>query len=470
MALGLVMLLWCLSGFVMMYKPYPELDEAQQLATLEPLDLQQCCTALSLPSSNQSYSELSLQMLGSTPVLHLPASGNAYKINLQDGATIGVIDEQRAMELATRFSMRRELGSFKLLGQIHYDQWTVYGANNRHRPLYKFQADDPARTQWYISSATGEVIQHTTANERLWGYLGAVIHWLYPTLLRQNVPLWSQTVIWLTIAGIFLTSTGLYFGFKQYKTRRSGRRSPYRGLSAWHHYAGLFFGFLTLGWIASGLFSMNPWGLLAGEGAGMEQAQLRGSNLNSVEITGLLARLHDARLPAGTVRLEAHKVLGDPMLFAVDRKAKRTRLALDNLHPQPLPAVTLSRFAATLFQDTPFRAELLETEDHYYYSHHDNQLKLPVWRLMTEDGSGSRYYINPDNGRLIRKVDSARRMNRWLYNALHRGDFSALARSRPLWDLMMWTLLLGVTATCGTGFLMGMRRLGASRRSRRPLD
>src|SRR5690606_13806981 len=119
-------------------------------------------------------------------------------------------------------------------------------------------------------------IQHTTREQRVWGYLGAVIHWLYPTLLREHVQLWSQTVVWLTILGSFLTLTGLYFGFKQYKRRKDGRHSPYRGLSAWHHYAGVFFGILTLTWTFSGLFSMNPWGLLEGEGAGTEIAALRG--------------------------------------------------------------------------------------------------------------------------------------------------------------------------------------------------
>ena len=43
-AVGLVVTLWCLSGFVMMYVPYPELPRADRVAWLRPLDLGDCCT------------------------------------------------------------------------------------------------------------------------------------------------------------------------------------------------------------------------------------------------------------------------------------------------------------------------------------------------------------------------------------------------------------------------------------------
>ena len=108
------------------------------------------------------------------------------------------------------------------------------------------------------------VVQATTRGERFWNWLGAVPHWLYPTLLRQHTQVWSQIVIWLTIFGTFLTSLGLYIGIKQYKSRRSGRYSPYRGAALWHHYGGLVFGVMTLIWLVSGFFSMNPWGRARG--------------------------------------------------------------------------------------------------------------------------------------------------------------------------------------------------------------
>ena len=38
-AVGLLMTLWCLSGFVMMYQSFPELSNEQRLNGLEPLEL-----------------------------------------------------------------------------------------------------------------------------------------------------------------------------------------------------------------------------------------------------------------------------------------------------------------------------------------------------------------------------------------------------------------------------------------------
>lgn len=464
--LGVVMLLWCLSGFVMMYKAYPELDEAEQLATLGELDLSHCCTPPALPDTG--YLAADLQRHGTRTVLTLNTdSGQLLQYALDSGAPLAALDTAQAQQQAAAFAQTRGLGQFRLLERIHNDQWTVYGAYNPHRPLYKFAADDAAGTQWYVSSRDGSIVQHTTREERVWGWLGAVVHWLYPTLLREHVQAWSQTVIWLTIGGSLLTLSGLYFGFRQFKRRKDGRHSPYRGLSFWHHYSGVFFGILTLTWTFSGLFSMSPWGFLEGESAARELALLRGAPLSAQDLRALLVAVPaQAALPAGSVRLEARRVLGTPMLFAVARDGNRTRLDPGTLQPLPLPADTLQRAAQLLLPGADTRAELLTEADAYYYSHHE-QVQLPVWRIQREGSDAARYYLNPQNGALLRKMDSARRWNRWLFAALHRGDFSAVVRSRPVWDLFMWPLLLGVTATCATGVLMGLRRLLGRQRQRR---
>ena len=46
--------------------------------------------------------------------------------------------------------------------------------------------NDPAGTELYVSSTTGEVVLGTTRDERVWNYLGSVVHWIYPTVLRRN--------------------------------------------------------------------------------------------------------------------------------------------------------------------------------------------------------------------------------------------------------------------------------------------
>ena len=323
-------------------------------------------------------------------------------------------------------------------------------------------ADDGVGTQWYMSSRTGEVIQLTTREQRIWGYLGAVIHWLYPTILREKVTLWSQTVIWLTIIGIFLTSTGLYFGFRQYKQRSSGRKSPYRDLSRWHHIAGLSFGFLTFSWVLSGLFSMQPWGLMEGEGAQAEQELLNGRMIQWQEINNILPRFAEMTLPKDTVKIEGRVLQRQLALYAVSRNGERLRFNASSLKAEPLNETGLQSLAAQLSTNgPPLLAGLIVEEDSYYFNHHE-KVQLPAFRVIADDGEQTRYYLEPTNGEILEKVDTEDRWYRWLHYGLHRGDFTFFLRSRPIWDIFMWTLLLGVTSVCITGMLMGFRRITRS--------
>ena len=61
-----------------------------------------------------------------------------------------------------------------------------------------------AGTRLYVSEVTGEVVLRTTRRERLWGYLGPVIHWVYFTPLRQNGALWNEVVIWSSLIGCLM--------------------------------------------------------------------------------------------------------------------------------------------------------------------------------------------------------------------------------------------------------------------------
>ena len=96
------------------------------------------------------------------------------------------------------------------------------------------------------------------------------------TALRSDGPLWSETVIWASIVGTFLTVLGLYLGVAQFRRGKDAKLSPYRGLFYWHHLSGLVFGVFALTFVLSGLVSMNPWGFLDGRGGGGETGRLEG--------------------------------------------------------------------------------------------------------------------------------------------------------------------------------------------------
>lgn len=456
-ALGLIMLIWCLSGVVMMYVQYPALTPEDEVRTLDALYLSRCCTVPAAVAVGASPSRVRVEMLDGRPVLRLWRGFEREVWDLVTGKRLPPFDENDASAIAERFAKHAGVAEFAGPRLIERDQWTVYGAYNPYRPLYKFVGSDRRATQWYISSQTGEVVQATNGRVRFWNWLGAVPHWLYPTMLRQHTQLWSQVVIWLTIVGTFLTLLGAYIGLRQYKTRRSGRFSPYRGAALWHHYAGLIFGLFTLIWLVSGFFSMNPWGVLEGRSFADESARLRGGALSVDQaFAASLASLAGGTLPVGTVRLDAHKVDGVQFLVAWDRGGTR-RLVEDSFDPARHGAERRYVKAAEALRPgvEALESGWLRTEDAYYYSHHDI-VQFPVYRVIYADGE--RFYLDPLTAEPVFAVDSNRRLYRWLHYGLHRGDF-AFMRGRPLWDVIMVTLLGGVTIGVATGVWMGVRRL-----------
>ena len=456
-ALGLVVTLWCLSGFVMMYVQYPDLDEKERLAGLESLKFETCCR-LPTDFGNIVLDRFRVEMFDSRPVLRLVDGAYQYVIDLLTGeylASFYEAETQRSAAIAAKeFGLS---GQPRLLGVIEQDQWTVYPAYSSHRPLYHFVMNDSPGTEFYVSSTTGEVVQLTTSRTRFWNWIGAVVHWLYPTMLRQHAGVWLQTVIWLTIASIFLTVIGIYIGLRQYKIRRNGRKSPYRGWSLWHHYAGLVFGLFTLTWLISGLFSVNPWGALEGRDYFEESQRLRGATLEFEDIQGFISSLPGNYISGSTVRLEGSLVDGQLNLVASDSEGIRVRLQGDSFIPAPLPEDFFTRAGHLIRPGTPVRnSNWITTGDAYYFNHHEAR-PFPVYRIEYDDGE--RIYLDSVSGEFAFAVDRERQWLRWIFHALHRGDFSRLIRKRPIWDFLMWPLMLGVTVGVLSGTWMGIRRV-----------
>ncbi|HEX6995366.1 MAG TPA: peptidase [Gammaproteobacteria bacterium] len=458
-AIGWLVVLWCLSGVVMMYVGYPEVTTAERARLLPPLDLERCC-AFDPLFGGIGVDGAHVEMLGDEPVMRVTDDlGRVWTLGLADGRFIDAPDHAAIESAAAALAASLPDAEPRYLGTVERDQWTVTAAFDRHRPLHLFALGDPAGTLWYFSSTTGELVQASTRAERFWNWLGSVPHWLYPTLLRQNGPLWVDVVIATSLVGLFLTAIGVYIGIARLKRRRSGRWSPYRGLALWHHWLGLAFGVLTLTWLGSGLLSVNPWGLLEPTGARAERENLRGAVLDVDDLRRLSAALARREPPPGTVRLELAPFAGRIGVLAYDAEGRTTRLDAETLAPAPLDAAELERAARSLVPGTAIAsAALVSTEDAYYFSHHSER-PLPVYRVILADDAATRYYIDPASGRLLLKVDGAQRGYRWLFEGLHRFDFTATMRARPLWDVLMILLLAGVTGVSATGTWMGFRYL-----------
>ena len=173
-AVGLLMVMWCLSGVVMMYVSYPALGESARLKHLAPLEWRGCCkiSEALLPKTTPA-GHAAIEMLAGRPVLYLSPNVDPRPIDLVTGSSIDGISLEQAATVARSFAGPAH-GAPRLLGLIRGDQWTVAGDFNADRPLFQYAIDDAARTELYVSSVTGKAVQITTARERFWNWLGAI--------------------------------------------------------------------------------------------------------------------------------------------------------------------------------------------------------------------------------------------------------------------------------------------------------
>ena len=460
-ALGVLMLMWCLSGIVLMYVPYPTLSQSVRLSSLVPIDWGACCR---FPEGDFLFggrAEFQLEMLGPDPVLRLlreEQNAPTISIDLRDGHAFAGVTLQQAESAAAAFGRAQGFaGPPAYQGSVERDQWTVDGSYLRDSPLFRFAWLDPRKPILYISSHTGAAVQLTTGRQRFWNWLGAIPHWIYFTSLRERPHLWTRVVVWTAALGSFLTLMGLYVGFRQYWRARNRRQlSPYRGFLVWHHVPGLAFGLLALSWVLSGLVSMNPWGFLDEDGPRPEQLRLRGDPMSGAQMENAILKLQTG-VPASPIVSLRSATLGGASKFLI----WGTQGQVDRLDAagasSPLTPGELLSIASTLGHGRGIAApQRLNAADTYYFPHHDAEFRLPVYRVIADDTEHTRYYIDPVSGALLAKFGANSRAYRWLHQGAHRWDF---VPQRPLWDALMLFLLAGVTWICGTGAYLGMRRL-----------
>ena len=205
------------------------------------------------------------------------------------------------------------------------------------------------------------------------------------------------------------------------------------------------------------MFSVNPFGALESRGFFAESQRLRGGEVNFEMASAFVSGLTADEIPASAVRLDVSVVGGQLYAIARDREAQRVRLNAGTLQPETLPESFFPQAAEVMRPDVPIaEAGWLNEGDAYYYSHHDER-RFPVFRVRYEDGE--RLYLDSVTGELAYAADRNRQWMRWIFLALHRGDFSALVRTRPIWDLMLWPLMLGVTVGAITGTWIGFKRM-----------
>lgn len=465
-ALGLQMLLWFVSGVVMLYVPFPELTPAERLQRLQPVPATevtvsawQAWSALGLPGEPE---QVRLTATPQRPAYHFLADGRWHTVWADSGKPRAPLSAVEAEAAAGAFG-RAGVAAAEAL---EHDQWTVPRSLDAWRPLYRVALDDEARTELYVSARTGEVVRDTTAFERGWNWAGSVLHWIYFAPLRAHAELWRQLVLWLTAAAGVLALTGTWLGIQRLRLRQrypGGRTTPYRGWKCWHHIGGLAAALFTVTWLLSGWLSLAPFGWAKGSAP---------AAADHLALADGAIRRDDLALPAGPL-IAGHADVREVLWHRFDGESQlllrggadllRQPLGGGSAQSAPIPDSTMLIAATRLRPDARIlAAERLDGGDLYYYAHHRSP-PFPVLRVRFDDPAANVFYLDQATGRIAARIDDDGRLHRWVFNALHRLDVPPLVAFRPLRDGVVIALSALGAVLCASGCVLGWRRLRARR-------
>ncbi len=467
-ALGFLFILWFASGMILSFVPFPSLATRDRISRSEAIDLERVSVS---PSA-------ALTASGTAPVLHLrlisvvghpryvvsPAGRPVLSVSAETGQALPPVSELQARTLAEQFSGEEILG---IDGPFDYDQWTVHEQYGPYRPFYKISMADASGTCLYVSLRSGEVIQRTRRAERAWNWVGAVVHWINPTLLRKHQSVWRWTVWSAALLGILLTLAGMWLGVVRYvdlKRRRRPGVSPFTGWLRWHHSIGLFAAAFVLTWIFSGWLTVDRGTLFSRDEPTVIQVErLRGISL--VESAGNfpVLQLRKLRNPR---EIEVTAVGGHPFLIVHASEVISSQLMsaddAGTLHTDPVipDKLLLSAARAAWSPLGTLGIQAIAADDAYRVR--SNPLPDTARRIVLNDRTHTWIQIDAASGQILSVTDNSRRLYRWLVDGLHCFDFPLFHHAGPLRHvLILLASTAGLLFSC-TGVVIGVKRLRRS--------
>ncbi len=326
-----------------------------------------------------------------------------------------------------------------------------------------------------ISTRTGEVLHASTQLDRAFYWAGNWLHLLKPLEAIALGKIRNDVQLYLGLFATLATLTGVIIGWLRWRpgfggkpTYSQGRTQPYREFwFKWHFWSGLIGGIVVLFWAFSGFIDTNPGKIFSGANPTKDELN-RFSGKESPAIINnwqpiLPAILNVAVDGADIVELSWRHLNNEALLLASTRDGQRL--------PQDLNGASIStRFSdaslleaigrATKNEPIESQTVLNEYDSYYYPRHHQNLIEkpLPVLQVKLADDAGTYFYLDPQDGRVLAKVDRSRRVFRWLYSALHHWDFGWVYQ-RPLWDFWMLTWVLLGLVLGATSLVIGWKLL-----------
>ncbi|MCX7174512.1 MAG: PepSY domain-containing protein [Proteobacteria bacterium] len=470
-ALGLVFALWFASGTILSFVPFPSLGRWERIAGAERIsvDKVQVSAATAVTAAgNTPIDQLRLISVEGQPRYVLSLSGHPLvSVSAVSGKLLDSISSEDARNIAERFSA---LEAARVEGPFDYDQWTVHNGYDPYRPLYRLSMHDQSGTELYVSSRSGEVVQRTNRWERAWNWVGAVVHWINPTILRKHEAVWHATVWSLALVAMVVPLAGIWLGLvRVVNLRRSGRPgiSPFKGWLRWHHTIGLFGGIFVLSWVTSGWLSLDQGRIFSSDQPSLEQKErLRGISLASAAKAFPLNHLQGI---AGSREIEFSALGGHPLLIMRDGNPRSSAIDLHDdvgiyrISPMLPDELLLAAVKSAWSPSGVLGISGIPSND-TYAGPRSNPLPASARRIALDDASRTWVHIDAESGRIIGIMDTSRRAYRWLVDGLHTFDFPLLNEAGALWHvLLVMATTTGFLLSC-TAIVLTIKRLGRMRR------
>jgi len=500
--LGLFMFFWFFTGLVIMYSTPTTQNRSQQLAHAETLapevgwlslgeawdrSAEQRKAAEPKPKAAAraetqsskgkdgdaavSIADGRLVRSAGEPVWLVEDSrGQRFALSALDGSLRKTTPDQ-ALKIAENWFNADGSGVIKAGFLETVDKPIILRNQDALSPFHRIAVGDGG--EMLISSRTGEVLHVSSRLDRAFYWAGNWLHLLKPLESIGLGKIRNDAQLWLGLSATLATLTGLIIGWLRWRpgfggkpTYSQGRTQPYREFwFKWHFWSGLIGGIVVLSWALSGFLDTNPGKIFSTANPNrQEMNRYLGSQLPEA------MRLWQPVLPvllalavddADIVELGWRQLGGDAVLLAHTRDGQRLPQTLDGALSQFNPAslvAAVQRVAGNAEVET--QTDLNEYDSYYYPRHHQSVVEkpLPVLLVQLADEAGTRFYLDPQDGRLLSRVDRRGRVLRWLYSGLHHWDFGWIYH-RPIWDVWMliWVsfgLVLG-----GSSLVVGWRLL-----------
>lgn len=469
----LLMLLWFVSGMVMLFIGYPKLTPGERLAALPTLADARGWQALSvLPDAvRQEPERIVLTTLRGEPAYVVRSGANMGAWSALTGQALPPVSAQLAEVSAAQFA-----GGPAFVGAMPLDEdrWTHSRGLDPHRPLYRVGVGGAQSGDVYVSSRTGEVVLDAPRLQQRWNYVGAWLHWLYFLRMQSVDPVWTWTVIVLSALCTVAAISGIVVGIWRWRFRgqyRSGSKTPYQEpWMRWHHLIGLMASAFVFTWIFSGLMSMNPLGVFSSSHAALAIARYQGEvprDMGTIaQPAAVLAAVHTPQFVP--VEIQWRRIGGDLFAVVLDGNAD-SRLVTERggalQVSTAFDAGWLQGRVEAMSDARLRRFTILQAPDAYFYPRAAEAMNgaavrcFPVAVADFDDAGATRVYVDLATGDPLLTMGKRERVGRWLFSFLHSWDLPALLRQPNSRLITLLLLSLAGTALCVTATAIGYRRL-----------